>query len=99
MKPTQLFQRMMVMLSKYQSGRESLVIARKSWYCALGRVPGKALGCRDPRRERMGRLLNERQCRLLPLHRGGGFVFAPPHQAHECSPRGSGRQLETAKPR
>ena len=52
----------MVMLSKYQSGRESLVIARKLWYCALGRVPGKALGCRDPRRERMGRLLNERRC-------------------------------------
>jgi hypothetical protein len=26
------------MLSKYQSGRESLVKKRKSWYCALGSV-------------------------------------------------------------
>ena len=99
MKPTQLFQCMMVMLSKYQSGHESLVIAWKSWYCALGHVPGKALGCRDPRRERMDHLLNECRCRLLPLHHRGGFVFAPPRQVHECSPQGSGRQLETAKPR
>lgn len=38
MKPLRLFQRMTVMLSKYQSGRESFVKARKSWYCELGSV-------------------------------------------------------------
>src|SRR5712691_343954 len=37
-KPRRLFQRMMVMLSKYQSGRGSVVKIRKSWYCALTSV-------------------------------------------------------------
>jgi hypothetical protein len=38
MKPRRLFQRIEVMLSKYQSGRGSFVKTRKSWYCALGSV-------------------------------------------------------------
>ena len=35
MNPLRLFQRMIVMLSKYQSGRESFVKTRKSWYWAF----------------------------------------------------------------
>ena len=75
----------------------------------MGHVPGKTLSCRDPRSrlegvlgmcvERTGRLLNECQCLLLPLHCGGSFISAPPHQVHECGPQGSGRQLKTGKPR
>ena len=36
--PTRAVYRITTMLSKYQSGRESLVKARKSWYTELGSV-------------------------------------------------------------
>ena len=38
MKPLQLFQRMIVMLSKYQSSCESFMKTQKSWYYVLGLV-------------------------------------------------------------
>ena len=89
--------------------RRSLCIGMERGWPRVGHVPGKTLGCRDPHSrlegvlgmcgEHTGRLLNKWRCQLLPLHCGGGFVSAPPRQAHKCGPRGSGRQLETGKPR
>ena len=89
--------------------RRSLCIGMERDWPQVGCVPGKTLSCRDLHSclegvlgmcgEHTGCLLNEHQCQLLPLHCGGGFIYAPPRHAHECSPRGSERQLETGKPR
>lgn len=50
------------------------------------------------RKEHTGRLLSEDQCRLLPLHRGGGSVSVPLHQGNGYGPRGSGKQFEIGRP-